>query len=64
METFILGFLVVVVSILGMAVGVVFGRRPLREGGCGDIDGTGVCSLCGSDSEAMESGRRSGRTAS
>ena len=52
LETFFLSFVVVVFAILGMAVGVLFGRRPLREGGCGDIDATGVCGVCGSDPRA------------
>ena len=43
METFILGFVVVIFAILGMAIGVLFGRPPLKEGGCGNIDGTGAC---------------------
>jgi len=46
METVVLSFLVVVFAILGMAVGVLSGRRPLREGGCGDIDGTETCAVC------------------
>lgn len=54
LETFFLSFVVVVFAILGMAVGVLFGRRPLREGSCGDIDATGVCGVCGSDPRAGE----------
>ncbi|NQU56884.1 MAG: hypothetical protein HQ513_06585 [Rhodospirillales bacterium] len=49
MQTFVLGFVVVILAILGMAIGVLFGRRPLKEGGCGNIDGTGVCGVCGGD---------------
>jgi len=60
METFFLGFVVVILAILGMAVGVLFGRRPLREGGCGDIEGTGICGVCGGDPGAGEPHARNG----
>ena len=46
METFILGFAVTVLAILGMAVGVLFGRPPLREGGCGDVKNIEGCGCC------------------
>ena len=48
--TFILTFLVVSIAILGMAVGLFAGRRPI-QGGCGGKDreiGAGIgCGACG-----------------
>ena len=41
--------------------GLFFGRQPLREGGCGDIDATGVCGICGSDPRAEEPRSRNER---
>ncbi len=61
LETFVLSFAVVVLAILGMGVGLFFGRQPLREGGCGDIDATGVCGICGSDPRAEEPRSRNER---
>lgn len=58
METFVLSFLGVVLAILGMAVGILFGRRPLREGGCGSVDGTGVCAVCGDTPAGRKEWRR------
>jgi len=49
LKTFLLGFVIVVLAIIGMATGVLFGRNPLREGGCGNVDGTGTCSVCGGE---------------
>lgn len=43
MEILALSFVVVSLSILGMAVGVLAGRGPLREGGCGKECGTDGC---------------------
>jgi len=64
METFVLGFVIVVLAIIGMAVGVIFGRPPLKEGGCGNIDGTGVCGVCGGDAGAGQPRARNGGTLS
>lgn len=50
MEIFIFTFLFMVIALLGMAVGVFFGRRPI-SGGCGNDDrtrGAGIgCGVCG-----------------
>ncbi len=43
METLLLSFIVVALSILGMAIGVLAGREPLKEGGCGKDCGNGGC---------------------
>ena len=42
MATFLLSFVVIVLAVLGMAVGVLVGRRPLGDG-CGGAD----CAGCG-----------------
>jgi len=43
METVILSFVVFSLAMLGMAIGVLAGRQPLREGGCGKDCGHGGC---------------------
>ncbi|MBT5266593.1 MAG: hypothetical protein HOL85_17290 [Rhodospirillaceae bacterium] len=62
MLIFVLTLVVVMLSILGMAVGVLFGRRPLREGGCGNLNGIAVCDVCGATqdepADTFEPGRR------
>jgi hypothetical protein len=54
MKIFILSFLVVSIAILGMAVGLFAGRRPI-QGGCGGKDrdiGAGIgCGACGVESQ-------------
>jgi len=64
LTTFILGFAIVVLAILGMAVGVLCGRRPLKEGGCGDFGETGACSICGGDRDDGQARARNGGTPS
>lgn len=54
MEIFLISFLVIVVASLGMGVGVIAGRRPIRAG-CGSIEAlddtdTG-CDICGNSCE-------------
>ncbi len=43
METLLLSFVVIALAILGMAIGVLAGREPLTEGGCGKECGVGGC---------------------
>lgn len=43
METIILSFVVFSLVMLSMAIGVLAGREPLREGGCGKECGGGGC---------------------
>ena len=44
-----LSFAVIGLVILGMAVGVIAGREPIK-GSCGGLSGGG-CELCGGDSK-------------
>ncbi len=49
MATLIATFLLLVTVVAGMAVGVIFGRKPLK-GSCGGLSNAGVdsnCSICG-----------------
>ena len=50
MELFLISFLVIVLATLGMALGVIAGRRPIRAG-CGKIDALNDadagCDFCG-----------------
>lgn len=52
MSVFLLSFTVFAVAFLGMAVGVLFGRPPLKAGSCGqrgtDCPGTS-CGFCAAD---------------
>ena len=41
----LLGISVVVVSILGMSIGVLFNRKPI-SGSCGGTDQSGECAVC------------------
>lgn len=54
MATFVLSFLILTVIVAGMAVGVLFGRKPIK-GTCGGLnnvnnaEGQTSCQLCGGD---------------
>lgn len=47
METFILAFLLICAAIVGLAIGVLAGRAPLK-GSCGGLacKGLGACEIC------------------
>ena len=56
METMILAFVVMVVLVAGMAVGVIFGRKPI-SGSCGGMSALGMdvaCDICKGDPEVCE----------
>ena len=51
--TWLLVFLIMLLVVLGMAVGVIFGRKPIA-GSCGGIANLGIekeCSICGGSRE-------------
>ncbi|MWV13874.1 (Na+)-NQR maturation NqrM [Pseudomonas sp. R-28-1W-6] len=54
--TWLLVFIVMLLVVLGMAVGVLMGRKPIA-GSCGGIAALGIekeCSLCGGSREKCE----------
>ena len=51
MGTFLLALLIVILVVAGMAIGVMFGRKPI-SGTCGGIGALGIsasCEICGGD---------------
>jgi uncharacterized protein len=55
--TLVLSFVVMLIVIAGMAVGVMFGRKPIA-GSCGGMKALGVageCAICGGNPAACES---------
>ena len=45
MLTFVLAFVLVTVAVLGMAAGVLLGRRPIA-GSCGGLGASAACAAC------------------
>lgn len=50
MKVILLSFVIICLSVLGLAIGILFGKRPL-QGGCGETGkslGAGIgCGACG-----------------
>lgn len=49
-------FLIMLLVVLGMSIGVIFGRKPIA-GSCGGIANLGIekeCSICGGDRDKCE----------
>lgn len=56
MATFLLVLLIVVLVVAGMAVGVIFGRKPI-SGSCGGMGALGIstsCDICGGNTQKCE----------
>lgn len=56
--TAVLAFLIMLAVVGAMAVGVIFGRKPI-SGSCGGMKALGMgveCEICGGDPERCESG--------
>mgnify|MGYP003613979653 CR=1 FL=1 len=54
--TWLLVFFIMLLVVLGMAIGVIFGRKPIA-GSCGGIANLGIekeCSICGGSREKCE----------
>lgn len=54
--TWVLVFALMLLVVLGMAVGVIFGRKPIA-GSCGGIAALGIekeCSICGGNRQKCE----------
>lgn len=59
MTTAVFAFLLMLVLIAAMAIGVIFGRRPI-SGSCGGIGQFGIssqCELCGGNPDRCEESR-------
>lgn len=62
MAEFVLSVLIVVLVVTGMAVGVIFGRSPIK-GSCGGVGALGVdsaCDICGGDPGRCDEETRDG----
>lgn len=49
METLIASFVILLLVVAGMAIGVMFGRAPIK-GSCGGLNNAGInesCEICG-----------------
>ncbi len=56
MMTIVLSFLIMLLVVGGMAIGVVFGRKPIT-GSCGGMKALGMdvsCEICGGDPARCE----------
>lgn len=54
--TWLLAFFIMLLVVVGMAIGVIFGRKPIA-GSCGGIANLGIekeCSICGGVREKCE----------
>jgi hypothetical protein len=57
--TVVLAFLIMLLMVAGMAVGVLFGRKPIT-GSCGGMKALGMdmeCEICGGDPDRCETSR-------
>lgn len=62
MSTFLAAFAFMLVVVAGMAVGVIFGRKPLK-GSCGGMAALGMeteCDVCGGDQSRCDKENEAG----
>lgn len=61
--TWLLAFALMLLVVLGMAIGVIMGRKPIA-GSCGGIANLGIekddCPICGGDSNKCEEANSEG----
>jgi uncharacterized protein len=58
--TLIASFVILLLVVAGMAVGVIFGRQPIK-GSCGGLNNVGIdqsCELCGGNPAKCEESSR------
>lgn len=61
MTTVLLTIVVMMILMAGMAIGVIFGREPIK-GSCGGLNNAGVeeeCEICGGDTKRCEDASKS-----
>jgi hypothetical protein len=64
MTTVLLAFLIMLLLTVAMAVGVLFGRKPI-SGSCGGMKALGMgvsCEICGGDPDRCETSPATGGT--
>jgi uncharacterized protein len=56
MTTVIAAFIIVALVVAGMAIGVIFGRKPIKGtcGGLNNMEGQSSCDLCGGNPAKCE----------
>ena len=62
MTLFVISFLVMGLVVIGMAIGVLAGRPPIK-GSCGGMGGLGIdtaCDICGGDPRRCDEETRDG----
>lgn len=59
MMTVVISILLVSLAVLGMAVGVLMGRKPIQGtcGGLNQLQGNSSCELCGGNPQRCETSR-------
>ena len=62
MKTFIVTLIILLLFVIAMSVGVLFGRKPLK-GSCGGVgkalgEEDYVCDVCGGDPEKCDAGEQ------
>ncbi len=50
---FVLGILLLLLAIGGMAIGIIFDNKPL-SGSCGGLNPDGACAYCGGDTKKCD----------
>ena len=63
MSLFLISFLVICLVMAAMAVGVIYGRAPIK-GSCGGIGALGIdtaCEICGGDPKRCDEETRDGK---
>ena len=61
MSTLIASFVILLLVVAGMAIGVMFGRAPIK-GSCGGLNNVGIdgtCEVCGGKPSSCEESARS-----